>query len=106
MPEDWLTSDEAASLHGVTAGRVNALARSGELAYRMAGRTRLVDPLAAPTASRSSEVSIPPLFLRLMQRAPNGSRFVVSLSSEEKPVILRLRTGLRTDLRAARTREW
>src|SRR5690606_25757778 len=46
MPEDWLTSDEAAALLGVTAGRVNALARSGELAYRMAGRTRLVDPLS------------------------------------------------------------
>ncbi|MET8000920.1 helix-turn-helix domain-containing protein [Nonomuraea glycinis] len=47
MRGDWLTSDEAATLLGVTAGRVNRLARSGELAYRMAGRTRLIDPSSA-----------------------------------------------------------
>jgi excisionase family DNA binding protein len=46
MQKDWLTSDEAAVLLGITAGRVNRLARSGELAYRMAGRTRLIDPLS------------------------------------------------------------
>ncbi|MEV0592977.1 helix-turn-helix domain-containing protein [Nonomuraea cavernae] len=44
MAEDWLTNNEAAGLLGVTAGRVNAMARSGNLAYRMAGRTRLIDP--------------------------------------------------------------
>ncbi|MFG1948171.1 helix-turn-helix domain-containing protein [Nonomuraea sp. NPDC048826] len=44
MPEDWLTNHEAADLLGVTAGRVNAMARSGNLAHRMAGRTRLIDP--------------------------------------------------------------
>jgi excisionase family DNA binding protein len=46
MPEDWLTSDEAAEMLGVTPGRVHALAKAGELAYRMAGRTRLIDPVS------------------------------------------------------------
>ncbi|MEV5407668.1 helix-turn-helix domain-containing protein [Thermopolyspora sp. NPDC052614] len=46
MAEDWLTSDEAARMLGVTPARVHALARSGQLAFRMAGRTRLIDPMS------------------------------------------------------------
>ncbi|MCT9929366.1 helix-turn-helix domain-containing protein [Planotetraspora sp. A-T 1434] len=46
MPEDWLTTDEAARILGVTPGRVHALAKSGKLSFRMAGRTRLIDPVS------------------------------------------------------------
>ncbi|MFG1706355.1 helix-turn-helix domain-containing protein [Nonomuraea sp. M3C6] len=64
MPEDWLTSDEAARVLGVTAGRVHALAKSGELVYRMAGRTRLIDPvsvhrLLATTRRRAGRPLVP-----------------------------------------------